>query len=73
MKPNNVFVGRDLQLKIGDLGLAISVEKPERERQSYCGTPSYMAPEVVQNKNRKNGATTYGLAIDVWALGLFLF
>jgi cell cycle serine/threonine-protein kinase CDC5/MSD2 len=73
MKPNNVFVGRDMQLKIGDLGLAVSVDKSERERQSYCGTPAYMAPEVVKNKNRKTGGTTYGLGIDVWALGLFLY
>ena len=34
-----------MQVKIGDFGLAI--KKRKRSRQTMCGTPNYMAPEIV--------------------------
>jgi serine/threonine protein kinase len=37
-----------MQLKIGDFGLAVQLKQGER-RKSWCGTPSFMAPEIVRN------------------------
>ena len=74
LKLGNVFMGNDMQLKIGDFGLAVKLQRNER-RKSFCGTPNYMAPEVVLNNHKVGGGhgQEYGLGVDVWALGLFMF
>ena len=69
-------MGNDMQLKIGDFGLAVQLKQGER-RKSFCGTPNYMAPEVVLNNHKVAGGLglgqEYGLSVDVWALGLFMY
>ena len=74
LKLGNVFMGNNMQLKIGDFGLATELKKGER-RKSFCGTPNYMAPEVVLNNHKIGGGQgqEYGLGVDVWALGLFMY
>lgn len=47
LKPQNVFMQDDNNLKIGDFGLAQTIERGKRT--SHVGTPCYMAPEVLQN------------------------
>jgi len=47
-------MGKDMQLKIGDFGLATKLKQNER-RKSFCGTPNYMAPEVVLNIQKVGG------------------
>jgi len=54
LKLGNVFMGNNMQLKIGDFGLATHLKKGER-RKSFCGTPNYMAPEVVLNNHKIGG------------------
>jgi serine/threonine protein kinase len=51
LKLANVFIGKDMNIKIGDFGLAVQLQKGER-RKSFCGTPNYMAPEVVLNTHK---------------------
>lgn len=52
------------QVKIIDFGFACSCK--ERLRV-FCGTPSYMSPEIVSNKEYSGGA------VDVWACGILLY
>ena len=50
----NVFVGsnqeKTMQIKIGDFGLSIQVPNNQSKclRNSFCGTPQFIAPEVYQ-------------------------
>lgn len=54
-------------IKIGDFGLAIlSTEEDRIQRFSVCGTPSYMAPEVVSKK-------PYSYEADMWSIGVVAY
>ena len=47
LKPANIFLTSDQQLKIGDFGISKSLDQTRQMAQTYCGTPVYMAPEVL--------------------------
>ncbi|XP_035169047.1 inactive serine/threonine-protein kinase PLK5-like, partial [Oxyura jamaicensis] len=66
LKPSNVLVTERMQVKIGDLGLAQQEAAGSRCWGALCGTPSYMAPEVVDRKG-------HGVPSDVWALGCVMY
>ncbi|GJP44656.1 hypothetical protein CLOM_g4021 [Closterium sp. NIES-68] len=52
-------------VKLADFGLAIVLTHSQQTLTGKCGTPGYMAPEVVLGKS-------YGLSADVWSLGVVL-
>ena len=53
-------------IKITDMGLSKLVDLGT-VLQTYCGTPQYMAPEVIM------GAGQYSLKVDCWGLGVILY
>jgi serine/threonine protein kinase len=65
LKPENVLIGRDGYCKLTDFGFAKSVLPGERT-YTLCGTPEYIAPEVLLNKG-------HGRAVDWWTLGVLIF
>ena len=42
----NIFLNDDLEIKLGDFGLATMVEYDGEKKRTLCGTPNYIAPEV---------------------------
>ena len=48
MKTGNLFLDSNMQIKVGDFGLATKLSHPEERRRTMCGTPNYIAPG---NKN----------------------
>jgi protein kinase A len=73
LKPENLLLDGDGHVKLVDFGFAKRLgrsggDSPDRESPTYtlCGTPEYLAPEVIHNK----GHTT---AVDWWALGILLY
>lgn len=64
LKLTNVLVDRDHRVKLIDFGFA---DNSGRSLHSYCGTPSYMAPEIILKKEYS------GPMVDVWALGVVLY
>ncbi|KAJ1752124.1 hypothetical protein LPJ78_001413 [Coemansia sp. RSA 989] len=65
LKLANIMLGRGMQVRLGDFGLATWVGAAAGEPVTMCGTPSYISPEIMARQ-------PYGLASDVWALGCLL-
>ena len=65
IKPANLFVNEIGYFKLGDFGIARSVEKTTGE-MSQKGTLNYMAPEIYMNK-------PYGASVDIYSLGMVMY
>ncbi len=63
LKPNNVLVSQNKQVKVLDFGLATLIEKPEE----LSGTPAYLPPEVFMAENPED---LDQLKIDIYAVGI---
>jgi len=66
LKLGNVFLNDNMEVKIGDFGLATSVEYDGERKKTLCGTPNYIAPEVLGKKG-------HSFEVDVWSLGCILY
>jgi len=74
MHDNNV-IHRDLKLgnvmlhemvvKIGDFGLAAEVAYDGERKRTICGTPNYIAPEILEG--------SHSFEVDVWSIGVILY
>jgi len=58
------MLGRAFDVKVGDFGLAAKMDLDGEKRRTICGTPNYIAPEVL---DKKQG---HSFEVDVWALGV---
>ncbi|KAH8754478.1 kinase-like domain-containing protein [Hyaloscypha finlandica] len=63
LKPENLLLDRHGHLKITDFGFA---KKVPDITWTLCGTPDYLAPEVVSSKG-------YNKSVDWWSLGILIF
>uniref|UniRef100_A0A7N5ZVE9 Serine/threonine-protein kinase PLK3 n=1 Tax=Anabas testudineus TaxID=64144 RepID=A0A7N5ZVE9_ANATE len=66
LKLGNFFVNENMELRLGDFGLAAKLETFEQRKKTICGTPNYLAPEVL---NRQG----HGTESDVWSLGCVMY
>lgn len=69
IKLENVLFADEKQdsVKLVDFGFAVLVADPWRRLRVFCGTPSYMAPEICQRREY------LGRPVDVWSLGVLLY
>ncbi|KAG5653051.1 hypothetical protein H0H81_002568 [Sphagnurus paluster] len=70
LKPENVLLTKDDPpiVKVADFGLAKFVDSLTMLR-TMCGTPSYLAPEVVRQENNEG----YDNLVDSWSVGVIVF
>jgi len=66
LKLGNVFLNDNMEVKIGDFGLATKVDYDGERKRTLCGTPNYIAPEVLGKKG-------HSYEVDVWSLGCILY
>jgi len=66
LKPENVLLDDDGHVRLTDFGLSKESIQGNQLTHTFCGTPEYLAPEVVQSK-------WYGKAVDWWSMGTLLY
>ncbi|KAL6546495.1 CBL-interacting serine/threonine-protein kinase 12 [Orobanche minor] len=69
LKPENILLDDDGNLKVSDFGLSAISEQIKQDGlfHTFCGTPAYVAPEVLARKG-------YDAAkVDIWSCGVILF
>ena len=54
-----------MELKLCDFGLATKLEFYGEKKRKKCGTPNYIAPEIVEEK-------PYSYPVDIWSLGVII-
>lgn len=67
LKLGNLFVNDKMQIKIGDFGLATKLEFEGDRKRTICGTPNYIAPEILEGKNG------HSYEVDTWSLGVIIY
>lgn len=50
LKPENILLSEDRHIKLADFGLSKQGVKDEQTTSSFCGSPAYLAPELLNNK-----------------------
>ena len=54
-------------MKVGDFGLAYKLAIDGERRRTICGTPNYIAPEILESKNG------HSYEVDIWSMGVILY
>lgn len=66
LKPENILLSEDGYIVLTDFGLSKSLIENPQGTKTFCGTPEYLAPEVLKRQ-------WYGMSIDWWSFGILLY
>lgn len=68
LKLGNLLLDDNMDLKIADFGLAAMIQHEGERKKTICGTPNYIAPEVLFDSG--NG---HSYEVDIWSLGVIMY
>lgn len=67
LKLGNLFINDKMEVKLGDFGLASKLDFDGEKKRTICGTPNYIAPEVLEGK------AGHSYEVDIWSLGVIIY
>ena len=67
LKLGNLFLNDKMMIKLGDFGLATKLDFDGEKKRTICGTPNYIAPEVLE------GRAGHSYEVDIWSLGVIIY
>lgn len=70
LKLGNIMVDAAGNMKIGDFGFATQLATADERKHTMCGTPNYIAPEVLAARSHNTG---YSFEVDTWSIGVILY
>ncbi|KAK8857568.1 hypothetical protein M9Y10_015973 [Tritrichomonas musculus] len=68
LKLENFLIGANGRVKIADFGVSVVLKNSDDKNKSFCGTSSYLSPEVLMKES--NG---HSFEVDIWAIGVCAF
>ena len=66
LKLSNLFLSDRMEIKVGDLGLAAKLSSNYERRKTICGTPNYIAPEILDGAG-------HSYEVDLWSYGVIAY
>lgn len=66
LKLSNMFLSDKMEVKLGDFGLAAKLLEKDDKRYTVCGTPNYIAPEILSQSG-------HSFKSDLWSLGVIIY
>ena len=66
LKLQNILLAKDGTIKIADFGLAKILKDVGELTKTFCGTPTTIAPEIIEGKS-------YTFPADIWSLGCIFY
>uniref|UniRef100_A0A8C5E827 phosphorylase kinase n=1 Tax=Gouania willdenowi TaxID=441366 RepID=A0A8C5E827_GOUWI len=71
LKPENILLDDCMHIKLTDFGFAVQI-KPGQKLKEVCGTPGYLAPEIIEC-SMDAGHKGYDTAVDIWSAGVIMY
>ncbi|KAF2099628.1 hypothetical protein NA57DRAFT_75130 [Rhizodiscina lignyota] len=71
LKTGNLFLDKDMNIKVGDFGLAallVTENDIGKRRTTMCGTPNYLAPEILEKSGKGHNEK-----VDLWSIGIIAY
>ncbi|EKF28498.1 protein kinase, putative,polo-like protein kinase, putative [Trypanosoma cruzi marinkellei] len=68
LKLGNMMMDAEMNVKIGDFGLAAELQYDGERKRTICGTPNYIAPEIIDSAHEG-----HSYEVDIWSLGVILY
>lgn len=67
LKLGNLFIDSNMRIKVGDFGLATKLAHMDERKRTICGTPNYLAPEILEGKDG------HSFEVDIWSTGVVMY